>query len=179
MTLKIRVHERLNEAFNPKTVKIGDLTWMTEELSYDDGGIGVFQTPRGLYYSYNAAKRIAQNLGNGWRLPTPSEIESAAKSVGDTKGKYGPWLILNNLAKTLNFQYRGHFVERYYNPTSDTYGPVVNEIHNYTYISKIWTSKKASSTEQRIAEISASNCLKFPTFGTWDNGGISVYLVKD
>ena len=74
MPLTIRVHERLNNAFNPKTVKIGGDVWMDENLAINDGGDGIYFNKKTnmYYYDWNAAKRIADSLP-GWHLPSIGE----------------------------------------------------------------------------------------------------------
>lgn len=81
MPLKIRVHERLNEAFNPKTVKIGNQVWMAENLDIDDGGDGITVKDGTYYYTLPAAARIAKSI-KGWRLPTQRDFEKLIKSCG-------------------------------------------------------------------------------------------------
>lgn len=95
--LTLRIHERLNEAFNPKTVNIGDQVWMAENLAVDDGGDGIYVADDGTtYYSQDAAIRIAKNTP-GWHLPTKAEWSTA---------KYAA----KNLQSELNVELNGYHV---------------------------------------------------------------------
>jgi len=81
MALKIRIHERLNEAFNPKTVKIGNQVWMAENLAIGDGGDGITVKDGTYYYTLPAAARIAKSI-KGWKLPEQRDFENLIKSCG-------------------------------------------------------------------------------------------------
>ncbi|MBR4792565.1 MAG: hypothetical protein IK038_02760 [Bacteroidaceae bacterium] len=103
--LKIRVHERLNEAFNPMTVKIGNQVWMAENLDIDDGGEGVRCNQRTghVYYNNVAACRVIKNL-KGWRLPTREDLEELYGKKGEVNNDCGmAWRTeYYGLGKTLN-----------------------------------------------------------------------------
>ena len=83
MALKIRVHERLNESFNPKTAKIGDHVWMAENLAIDDGGEGIIKKNGETYYTWRAANRIADSIP-GWHLPSNNEWATLIDNAGGT-----------------------------------------------------------------------------------------------
>lgn len=107
MALKIRVHERLHEAFIPKTVKIGDQVWTANDLtSYD-----LLNNRKGLsrkindflhdlayetrYFSKTEVESIVADL-KGWHIPTFEEWKLALDSTGTTEED------CRKLAKTLN-----------------------------------------------------------------------------
>ena len=73
-------------------VTIGTQTWMAKNLAIDDGSTGIITRNLGVvngvnlgtqyYYTWNAADRVAQTVGNGWRLPTKAEWDTLATYVG-------------------------------------------------------------------------------------------------
>lgn len=70
-------------------VQIGNQIWKTKNLSIDDGQGGIYtQTVNygqgnvvEYYYTWNAAIRVANSI-NGWHLPTVSEWNTLATTVG-------------------------------------------------------------------------------------------------
>lgn len=71
-----------------QTVVIGNREWLEENLREDDGEGGVVSSsdttyPDEKYYTWSAADRIAEALGDGWRLPSTSgDIPSLLDMVG-------------------------------------------------------------------------------------------------
>ena len=112
--LTMRIHERLNEAFRPKTVKIGDQVWMAENLNIDDGSGDVYTDDNGTtYYSQDAAIRIAKGVP-GWHLPTAAEWKEAGKSSANLQKDLGVELngyhVIGDLGEdTYNRYVKGFF----------------------------------------------------------------------
>lgn len=74
------------EDFAPKTVKIGDQIWMNKNLAIDDGGDGITinQETGEHYYTWDAAKRVAEKI-KGWHLPTIAEWDFLAANAGGSE----------------------------------------------------------------------------------------------
>ena len=71
------------ENFVTETVKIGDQIWMNKNLAIDDGGDGITinQETGEHYYTWDAAKRVAEKI-KGWHLPTIAEWDFLAANAG-------------------------------------------------------------------------------------------------
>ena len=65
------------------SVKIGDQTWMSENLAIDDGGEGIYynHNNKEYYYTWDAAVRIAGAIP-GWHLPTCEEWNTVLEVCG-------------------------------------------------------------------------------------------------
>ena len=68
-----------------KEVKIGNQTWMAENLNINDGGEGIYVNPKNgeTYYTWEAAMRVAKNV-EGWHLPSNDEWKTLINAIGGT-----------------------------------------------------------------------------------------------
>lgn len=71
-------------------VAIGNQLWMTEDLQWDDSGEGI-KTGKiwdgegfagKIYYNWDAATRVANKVGDGWRLPSQDDFDTLFSTVG-------------------------------------------------------------------------------------------------
>jgi uncharacterized protein (TIGR02145 family) len=72
-----------------KTVLIGSQEWLAENLQLDDGGDGIATKSDDpyegyVYYTWDAAVRVAATAPDGWHLPSQTEWDDIASAVGGT-----------------------------------------------------------------------------------------------
>ena len=119
------------DPYNIQGVVIGDKIWSKPNLMIDDGGEGIYYVDdvtidgvnygRQYYYNWYAAARVAAKVGNGWRLPTWSDWDSLALTIG---GYYQ-----GNKLKSTTGWYKSTTGE-YFNGTDD-YGLTIYPFHNH------------------------------------------------
>lgn len=63
------------------SVKIGNQTWMSKNLAIDDGGEGIFHHKGQVYYTWDAAMRVAKSI-KGWHLPSEAECKALIAYLG-------------------------------------------------------------------------------------------------
>ena len=105
----------------------GNLRVMAENLAYDDGGDGItVKTINGIpvyFYTQAAAIRIANSIGDGWRLPNQTELNTALSNAGyDIQGVKGSkvWATPGTNACGLNIYPVGYLSgSSWYNQTDE------------------------------------------------------------
>ena len=169
MALKIKLHERFNEAFRPKTVKIGAQTWTATNLAVDDGGEGIYKNPKNneTYYTWDAAMRVAKSIP-GWHVPSALEWNEAALACGATEKPYEDAPNLNDykdaqeFKDNLDVKLAGLYIGSFSNVGSNAY---------------FWTSTESSSTRAYYRYFSTGASMG--SYNLTKNNGLSVRLVKD
>lgn len=85
----IGIFEDTRDGKNYKKVKIGQQTWMAENLNYSHTGSYCYEnkvancTKYGRLYTWSSAQRACPS---GWHLPTESEFASLMKTIADSVG---------------------------------------------------------------------------------------------
>ncbi len=132
-----------------KAIKIGNLTWMTENMRYAPNSESCYSSSDatgcptyGRIYTWAQAKAVCEAAGTGWRLPTVTEWGNLFYTVRqnfeiDTDPKYK---IANKLALNAEGVYNGKNL-------SGMNLKAPSSINLITY----WTSTTYSSTMSRVA----------------------------
>ena len=164
--------EQALKDFDPKTVIIGNQTWMAENLSIDDGGEGITYNPenRQYYYTWDAAMRVAKSI-TGWHLPSAEEWNTAAEACGaavkDSRYKDNPYMRDYDGTKKLYDTLRVLLVG-YYGVGS------FNRVGSDAYL---WSATKADSYFAYFRNFDTCGILAM--FAYYKDFGFSVRLVKD
>lgn len=71
------------ELTDKDVVRIGDQLWMSHELSMDaDPSKGIYEDNGTSYFTWEAAVKAAESVGDGWRLPTVSDWKKLTEFCG-------------------------------------------------------------------------------------------------
>ena len=164
------------------SVQIGNKIWMSENLSIDDGGEGIYTIDSVIangvefgpqtYYTWDAAMRVANSIP-GWHLPSLSEweelypyMDSEAKNVRSTSGWNSGSQGTNELGLNII-------------PVGRLESPDMYNVQVVGEESNLWTSDTTIYTDWCKAIFFYSS--GYNNWGTEWNiyGGNSVRLIKD
>ena len=133
-----------------KAIKIGNLTWMTENMRYvgSTSAVCTYDTDNtscsqyGRAYTWEEAKTVCEQAGTGWRLPTITEWGNLFYTIRlhfetDTDNKYK---IANRLALNAKNVFNGKNLSGMNLASPST----VNKI-------SFWTSTAYDATQSRVA----------------------------
>lgn len=164
-------------------VTIGTQTWMTKNLSINDGGTGIYtQTVNygqgdvvEYYYTWAAAKRIANSI-NGWHLPSNDEWNALVSTLGSStagtklKSTYG-WTdeIGRDVNGTDDFGFS--VFPAGYRKTNGTY----SELYTIVYY---WTDTEYSTTQAMARSFNKYSTINL-VYGNNKGLGYTVRLIKD
>ena len=158
--------DRACAEFSPKTVTIGDQVWMKENLKLSDkkGGIYYNNENGEVYYTWDAAKRIADAIP-GWHLPTRLEWETMLK-VSDAVDDAAALFTKSGLSLNL------------VGSRIDEHSEGTPEFYEVGKVTRLWTADiyKAEDAWYRYFDSSSGGQLDF--HGP-KSSGLSVRLVKD
>lgn len=163
------------EPFPYRTVKIGNQTWMAEDLTGDDGEGGVsaadlndvngYDLGTQYYYQWDAAIRMAEKYP-GWHLPSSADFNELIEYFGDTTAAgYG-------LRSTYAWKY---------NNGNDTYGFTMLPVDN-GYMCWFWSNKGNSNRAYQYGTTDRPSATKIPTFASGNTNSTAykpVRLIKD
>lgn len=161
------------------SVKIGNQIWMSQNLAIDDGNGGIYtQTVQydvyseeevvEYYYTWAAAVRVANSV-QGWHLPTRSEWDTLASTVGTNPGTklkstYG-WSSGNG---TDNYGFSAFPAGRRYSSSFSNFGTK----------SYFWTTDERSSVTAFYRSFGTGQSIT-SDYSNKTNYCYSVRLVKD
>lgn len=149
------------------TVKIGNQTWMAQDLDIDDGGIGIVtvseisfqeygstlaQWTNHKFYTRSAAMRIADTIP-GWRLPTIEDYNTLVSNIGSSNIRTlyeSPWGS-DSYGFGLASLTPGNIVSSGYKPTTSNYSNY--QVDRYNSYATLLTS---TINEQSVQYIFAS-----------------------
>ena len=146
------------------SVKIGNQTWMSENLAVTDGGDDIYRNKDTgeYYYTWEAAKRIADKIP-GWHLPSGAEWDELDNATGNDAA--------NLRAKSWNGAREGSWF------AAVPVGHWCNGFNNVDSAAYFWTSEPEGMNNAWYRVIGSNAKMYKEVASHWV--GLSVRLVKD
>lgn len=151
-----------------KVKEFNGIKIMTEDLAYDDGLGGIYIENGIYYYSYGAAKRIADSI-DGWDLPTKTDFEVLFNRQGKLEAMdgwtdytywdsyYGGEKETN--AKLNEFLSEDSFNFKLYGEYEEPYGADYIDMAGYLWTNDILISDWSTSTSHAYLQFGKRNSL--------------------